>query len=105
MNWQILNATIAQVRQRVSEGDCPSTPAQTVETLENALIAVVDYRTMVLRLESALEDVNNFAMERGRLIDALREIVNHPCAALANNGYRSCRKIALEAIAGSEVTA
>ena len=40
MHKSILDATIAKVRQRESEGDCPLTPAYSVEHLEHALLSL-----------------------------------------------------------------
>lgn len=38
----VLDSTIAKVRQRASEGDCPVTPAYSVEHLETALLTLAD---------------------------------------------------------------
>lgn len=40
MHKMILDATIAKVRQRASEGDCPITPPYSVEHLETALLTL-----------------------------------------------------------------
>lgn len=40
MHKMILDETIAKVRQRESEGDCPVTPAYSIEHLENALLTL-----------------------------------------------------------------
>lgn len=42
MHKMILDATIAKVRQRASEGDCPITAAYSVEHLETALLTLAD---------------------------------------------------------------
>ena len=36
------DANIAQIRQRISEGDCPITPALSVEMLENIVVELAD---------------------------------------------------------------
>jgi hypothetical protein len=41
----ILDATVAKVRQRASEGDCPITAAYSVEHLETALLTLADSTT------------------------------------------------------------
>jgi len=40
MHRELLAITVENVRQRVSEGDCPVTPAYSVEQLEHALLAL-----------------------------------------------------------------
>lgn len=42
---QIRDGFIEQVRQRVSEGDCPTTPALSVETLENIVMDLAPSHT------------------------------------------------------------
>jgi len=37
---QLADMVVADVRKRVSEGDCPTTPAHSVETLENVILAL-----------------------------------------------------------------
>jgi hypothetical protein len=38
MHADLRNAVIASVRRRVEQGDCPTEPAHTVETLENVIL-------------------------------------------------------------------
>lgn len=42
MHRDLLSALIANVRQRVAEGDCPVTQSYPVETLENAILDLAD---------------------------------------------------------------
>lgn len=42
MHLMIADAQIAQVRQRASEGDCPTTPALSVESLEDLVLHLAD---------------------------------------------------------------
>jgi hypothetical protein len=42
MHRDLLSALVANVRQRVAEGDCPVTPSYPVETLENAILDLAD---------------------------------------------------------------
>ena len=50
MHPMLLEAVVKNVRQRISEGDCPVTQARSTETLEDA---VDDLASEVERLKSA----------------------------------------------------
>lgn len=42
MHKLILDQVVASVRRRVEQGDCPTEPAQSVETLELAVIQLAE---------------------------------------------------------------
>ncbi|WP_163006069.1 hypothetical protein [Methylobacterium brachiatum] len=60
MHPMIADAQIAQVRQRASEGDCPTTPALSVESLED----------LVRHLADRLPPTPNDETEFDTLVDA-----------------------------------
>lgn len=53
MHKQALRAIVASVRRRVSQGDCPTEPAQPLEVLETALIELADMNQRMGELQMA----------------------------------------------------
>lgn len=49
MHPALADKIVEQVRQRVSEGDCPVTPAFGIETMEGAVLELADRPARMLR--------------------------------------------------------
>lgn len=58
MHTALLNKTVDMVRQRAAEGDCPVTPAYSIEHLEDALITLADDGAHKWALEQVRETLS-----------------------------------------------
>lgn len=86
MNRDLANSALAKIRQRISEGDCPTTPAYSVEHLEELVVHFASQAspgTSVLTLTSevlseavgVLRRIETYAPDLGvdEFQDALRD--------------------------------
>ena len=56
MHLSALKAVLESVRRRVAQGDCPTEPPQSVETLEDALLSLEKREAQRRKILSAPDD-------------------------------------------------